>query len=196
MVRKVVGSETGWRNEDEGYAVTWSGEYEGIGNYWIPTWVEFTTMGSDDPDTLIRVELRDGTPRVVRLDWTAQPGQSEVKQKHLRAIEVEGFANALVAMVTAQYDPEADAMRSSTDEQAFRDASKFVVRQRLPKTYRAITPSFLKAVAEVYRSNIDRAPTQAVAKTFGVKARMASTYVDRARKAGFLPETKQGKKKA
>lgn len=30
---------------------------------------------------------------------------------------------------------------------------------------------------------------------FGVKLRMASTYVDRARKAGYLPETKQGQKK-
>jgi hypothetical protein len=29
-----------------------------------------------------------------------------------------------------------------------------------------------------------------------VKSRMASTYVDRARQAGLLPQTKQGKKKA
>lgn len=52
------------------------------------------------------------------------------------------------------------------------------------------------AVAEVYRRNINGAPTQAVAKAFGVKSRMASTYVDRARQAGLLPQTKQGKKKA
>jgi hypothetical protein len=48
----------------------------------------------------------------------------------------------------------------------------------------------------VYRQNIDRVPTQAVAKRFGVRPRMASTYVDRARQAGFLPKTKQGMKKA
>ena len=86
MVRK-VGPGSGWRNEEEGYAVAWSGEYEVIENFWIPTWIEFTTFGSDDPDTLIRVELRDGSPQVVRLDWTSQPGQSEIKEKHLRRIE-------------------------------------------------------------------------------------------------------------
>jgi hypothetical protein len=37
---------------------------------------------------------------------------------------------------------------------------------------------------------------KAVARAFGVKGRMASTYVDRARKAGHLPPTKQGQKKA
>jgi hypothetical protein len=196
VVRKVVGPDSGWRNEEEGYAVTWSGEYEVIENFWVRTWIEFATFGSDGPDTLIRVEMRDGTPQVVRLEWTSRPGQSEIRQKHLRNIEVEGFATALVAMATVQYDPDSHELRSSADDRMFRIASKFVERQRLPRELRVITDSFLQAVAEVYRRNIGHAPTQAVAKTFGVKARMASTYVDRARKAGFLPETKQGKKKA
>jgi hypothetical protein len=196
VVRKVVGAEQGWRNEDEGYAVSWSGEYEVIENFWIPTWIEFVTFGSGDPDTLIRVELRDGTPQVVRLAWTAQPGQTEIKQKHLRAIEIEGFATALVAAATAQYDPGTRELRSSTDDRFFNVASKFVERQRLPRELRVITDSFLQAVAEVYRRNIGHAPTQAVAKTFGVRSRMASQYVDRARNAGHLPPTSQGKKKA
>ena len=195
MVRK-VGPGSGWRNEEEGYAVAWSGEYEVIENFWIPTWIEFTTFGSDDPDTLIRVELRDGSPQVVRLDWTSQPGQSEIKEKHLRRIEVEGFATALVAMATYHYDPETHEVRRSTDDRVFSLASKFVERQRLPRELRVITDSFLQAVAEVYRRNIGHAPTQAVAKTFGVRSRMASHYVDRARKAGHLPPTSQGKKKA
>lgn len=75
-------------------------------------------------------------------------------------------------------------------------AEKFVERQRRPRKYRVITDDFLKKVAEVYRENIDRAPTKAVARTFNVKDRMASTYVDRARKKGYLPPTKQGQKKA
>jgi hypothetical protein len=90
LVRK-VGPGSGWRNEEEGYAVVWSGEYEVIENFWIPTWIEFTTFGSDDPDTLIRVELRDGSPQVVRLDWTSQPGQREIKEKHLRRHRGRGF---------------------------------------------------------------------------------------------------------
>ena len=54
----------------------------------------------------------------------------------------------------------------------------------------------LRKVAEVYRKNFEHAPTKAVAKHFALKDRMASTYVDTARKAGYLPPTKQGKKQA
>ena len=80
--------------------------------------------------------------------------------------------------------------------QAERIAEKFIERQRLPRDYRVITKDLLKKVAEMYRDNIHAAPTKAVAKHFGVKDRMASTYVDRARKAGYLPPTKQDQKKA
>ena len=79
-------------------------------------------------------------------------------------------------MATAQYDPETHAVAvQSTDEQAFRVDTKFIERQRLPKTYRAITPSFLTAVAEVLPPQLEHAPTQAVAKTFRGRPRMAST---------------------
>lgn len=75
-------------------------------------------------------------------------------------------------------------------------AQTFIERQRRPRERRVITDNFLKSVAEVYRANIDRAPTKAVAKTFNVEDRMASTYVQLARRAGHLPPTKQGQKKA
>lgn len=75
-------------------------------------------------------------------------------------------------------------------------AQKFVDQQRRPRERRVITPSFLKSVAEVYQANIRHAPTKAVGKYFNVEGRMASTYVDKARKAGYLPPTKRGQKKA
>jgi hypothetical protein len=81
-------------------------------------------------------------------------------------------------------------------EKARRVAEKFIERQRLPRERRVITDSLLKLVAEVYRENIRGGPTKAVGKHFGVGDRMASTYVDRARRKGYLPPTKQGKKKA
>lgn len=80
--------------------------------------------------------------------------------------------------------------------EARRMAQTFMERQRRPREHRVITDSFLKLVAEVYRANFDRAPTKAVAKKFNVRDRMASTYVQRARRTGYLPPTKQGQKKA
>ena len=62
--------------------------------------------------------------------------------------------------------------------------------------HRVLNHHVLRLVAEIYRANIKHAPTKAVAKHFGLKDRMASTYVDRARKAGHLPPTKQGRKQA
>ena len=85
---------------------------------------------------------------------------------------------------------------SRDDEaRAMRIAEKFIERQRLPRDYRVLNDDVLRLVAEIYRANIKHAPTQAVAKHFGIKSRMASTYVDRARKRGFLSPTKQGQKK-
>ena len=59
---------------------------------------------------------------------------------------------------------------------------------------RRIDDELLRSVARIYRANIRHAPTGAVARTFGVRQRMASVYVDRARERGFLPPTTQGRK--
>ena len=182
------------RNELDGYEFTCSDRHEVIEGFKVPTWIEVTTFGSADPDMFVRIELRDGMPQVVRLNWTSQTHQSEIKQKHLRSVEVESLVTEWVAAFTAAMSSESPEVRF--DEHALRIATKFVERQRLPREYRVITDSFLKSVAEVYRRNIDHAPTQAVARTFGVRARMASKYVDRARRAGYLSRTSQGKKKA
>jgi hypothetical protein len=72
----------------------------------------------------------------------------------------------------------------------------FLYATRLDKGKRPITTELLVEVANVYRANIDKAPAEAVARTFGVKSRMASNYVQRARERGLLPPTIQGKKKA
>lgn len=61
---------------------------------------------------------------------------------------------------------------------------------------RRITGAFLEQVAEVYRNNIDHAPTEAVSRTFGVKHRMATDYVKQARDRGLLPSTRQGRARA
>jgi len=137
--------------------------------------------------------VRDGSPEVVELSFTSQPGQSEVRRKHLRAVDLDRLAIDLYAVEVTDSDYDAEPHEYAV---AQRIAEKFIERQRLPRDYRVITNDLLKKVAEVYRDNIKGAPTKAVAKHFGVKDRMASTYVDRARKAGHLPPTKQGQKKA
>ncbi|MDQ1361408.1 MAG: hypothetical protein QOJ44_1785 [Acidimicrobiaceae bacterium] len=159
----------------------------------VPTWIELNTSGGADPDMRVRVELRDGSPHVVELAWSSGPHQSEIRQKHLRQTDLGKLAIDLYVSVIAKGHkvPDVERIRESK-----RIAQKFVERQRLPRERRAMTQDFLRKVAEVYRENIDRAPTKAVAEMFNVKGRMASKYVDKARQAGYLPPTTRGQKKA
>jgi hypothetical protein len=159
----------------------------------VPTWVQERRHGVGGPDMVVKVEVRDGTPEIVRLSFEAKPGQGEVREKHLRAVDVDRLASDLYATFVAEFGEN-----PSRDDEArvLRAAEKFVERQRLPRDYRVLTDEVLRKVAEIYRANVSGAPTKAVARHFRVKDRMASTYVDRARKAGYLPPTKQGQKKA
>jgi hypothetical protein len=159
----------------------------------VPTWISQRRYGVGGPDMTVVVELRDGSPQLTELTFSSPPGQGEVRQKDLRAVDLDRLATDLYASAVAV---SLRGEESDENEQAMRIATKFIERQRLPRDYRVITDDFLKEVAKVYRRNFGRAPTNAVAKAFGVKQRMASTYVDRARKAGHLPRTKQGQKKA
>jgi hypothetical protein len=79
------------------------------------------------------------------------------------------------------------------------DTEQERVIRGLPQDLRAgrrhVNAELLRQVAEVYRANFDNAPAEAIARTFGVKPRMAHEYVRRARERGFLPPDTQGKKK-
>ena len=152
-----------------------------------------------DPWLLGQIKVCDGTPRCVSLAFTSDQTGREIRQSDLRDVGVNTLVIELMATFSTrvdQSDPLAALRRINDPGEAFSGARRFVERRRRGPGLRDITPELLERVAEVYRANFDHAPTEAVAKTFGVKSRMASTYVQRARAAGYLPPTKQGKKHA
>ena len=59
-----------------------------------------------------------------------------------------------------------------------------------------ITDKLLREVAQLYRDNVEEGPWQAITERYGVSESTAGRYVLLARKAGYLPPTKSGKKKA
>ncbi|MBF9315818.1 hypothetical protein [Mycobacteroides chelonae] len=184
--------------EHAGQRIRWrfSRDNETLDGVEVPTWIEATYVGGPTPDMVTRIELRDRAPRIVELSFIAQRDQNEVQQKHLRAVDVDRLATDLLAQWISWHFADAELPRDKQREPAERAAIKFLERQRLTREYRVIDDDFLRQVAVVYRENIQHAPTKAVAKRFGVKDRMASTYVDKARRAGHLPPTKQGQKRA
>lgn len=171
----------------------------------VPKWIELDTSGGAEPDRHVRVELRDGSPVLTELSWKAGPGQGQIQQKHLRKTEIAKLVTDLVVstmpttdlvpvdsdLVPVKQAPEIAALRHSKAA-----ARKFVDRQQLPRARREMTPEFLERVAKVYRENFDGKPTKAVGETFNVQPRMASKYVEAARRRGYLPPTKRGQKNA
>lgn len=164
----------------------------------LPAWVEFDLYGCDEPDFHCRIELRDDVPRLVEISYRASEKQSEIRQKHLRATELANIVNTIYRQWVFEVrdvwrdEPGGMAVPTIGDEQnrVIRD-----VVDDLRVGRRHVNAELLRQVAEVYRANFDKAPAEAVARTFGVKPRMAHEYVRRARERGFLPPTTQGKKK-
>jgi hypothetical protein len=182
-------------DETSGATVRHSGEYVHVAaDLYLPIWLEFSAVGLDSPDRFGRIELRDDRPEIVAMSWSSGPGQREIKQKDLRENLIPELLE-LYRLYTMRIAAEGDSETGERTIVLVPGQRAEMVSLRAPG-HRVITDEFLASVADVYRRNIAHAPTQAVARTFGVKPRMASKYVDKARSAGLLPPTKQGQKKA
>ena len=163
----------------------------------LPAWVEFELDGRDEPDFHCRIELRDDVPRLIELGYRARENQKEIRQKHLRATEIAEIVNTVyrqwIIEVSDVWRDKPGIAIPAIDDDQHRIVRDLVYDLRAGR--RHVNSQLLRQVAEVYRANFDKAPAEAVARTFGVKPRMAHEYVRRARERGFLPPTTQGKKK-
>lgn len=180
----------------DGQLIEWTRSHaqDVIGGVKVPAWVSQRRYGKGNPDIFVKVAVREGGPEVVEFSLMSQPGQRDIRRKHLRDVDVEKLAAELYSFEVNEADPDDGAGNYAMGQ---RMADKFVERHRRARDYRIITDSFLQQVAKVYGANIQGAPTKAVAKHFQVGDSMASKYVVRARKAGYLSsDTKQGQKKA
>jgi hypothetical protein len=188
--------------EGDGFRLVVSGDYVVVEDYWLPTWIEITVGGDDgEPITSARVEVRDEAgPMLVDLHLRVPDvGTRGIRQADLRQIEVSAIAEDLVAGFVVHLktvEGGLDARPSFPDTAEYAEALKRIIRMRSGKATREITPQLLQRVAEIYRTNIHSTPTKAVQRAYQVSPRMAAEYVSQARKRGFLPPTKRGKKMA
>jgi hypothetical protein len=182
--------------ETDTYRLT-IGEYvEAAPDHRMPAWLEVEFFGFDEPNTWARVELRNNVPRLVEVGWRSGPGSREVMPKDLRGHDLDSIIDGLYSGFVMRVDHTARKVECALDmdSEFSREIREFLDQRRSGK--RRITGAFLEQVAEVYRANIDHAPTEAVSRTFGVKHRMATDYVKQARGRGLLPPTKQGRARA
>lgn len=187
--------------EDDGWHIRAAGTHVWLEDVLVPTWVEVSLGGLDDqPTTFARVEVSNEGPKLVELRLTAASDQRGIRQADIRAIEVRTVTEDVLAGLSLRVVPddvaEVAIRLPDLDSPWFVDNLKVLQRARSGKATRTITPTLLQRVAEIYRANVHDRPTLAVQNAFMVSPRMASEYVQRARKAKLLPPTTAGKKKA
>lgn len=129
-------------------------------------------------------EIQSGVPRCVSVTVGSPPGFEEIRASDLRKARIE---EALAAYL--DYLSGTGHQYPSTPSEA-RNAGRTLVKRR-----RALSDAVLEEVAEIYRANINGAPTQAVADHFDIKLRAASHRVSLARDAGKLTETARSGRK-
>ena len=168
------------------------GKYVTVGELSMPSFVLVEFFGFDEPDSWARIELRDNVPRIAEVGWRSAPEAREIQSKDVRAMD---FSYLIETLYTAAVRDKRMTDRSPATDADFERAVRHHLQERRTGK-RRVDSQFLMQVAEVYRAHYPHAPTEAVARTFGVKSRQAGKYVEKARERGLLPETKQGRANA
>lgn len=177
-----------------GVTLRTSGRIHQLQDLLVPEWLEVAIDQGDDPVVRSRVELRDGMVSVTELHIESRPGQRSIKQSDIREIELAALVDLLAGFSLLRRPSEGviEFVVPHPDGDVYDEMVKTLRRAR---SARVVTPDLLERVAEVYRANIDNAPTTAVRRAFLVGERQASSYVRRCRDAGLLPPTTPGKKR-
>lgn len=167
------------------------------GGDWLPldgngvVWNKLTIIEVREggaPEVHLDVEVgSDGVPecREVRLS-TVGAGRS-VRSRDLRAVRFEVLLETGFGMAVMQRSkPPEFARRHGVTEDDWvstptRAESGAAVRGLRSRKKRKVDDALLREVASVYRANVDRSPTQAVAERFGKRPSTAALYVKTAR---------------
>ncbi len=173
-----------------GLSVWWSDDMAGVGDHLAPTWAVFELPAdAASPGVHVRIEVRNGAPRVVSIEVAADE-RGEIRQGDVRAIDIDEMIRWYSALAMRLEETDEGGARIVV---ASATAEATMTRARAK---RRLSRSFLADVADVYRENLASAPTKAVQDRFLVSPRTASGYVQAARREGLLPPTTRGRKQA
>lgn len=175
----------------------------GRSDRWVlrPGVIEVKTRRPGGPEVYACVEVTGDGASLRELHFSADnQGGRGVRRSDLRDVDLDFLMEDCVAALSLELDgrvlgDEPSRWPAKVGQPAEADVLRFARKLRRGQQ-RELNPNLLERVAQVYRANIDGAPTKAVAQEFQVSPRQATAYVSRARTRGFLPPTKQGKKQA
>jgi hypothetical protein len=151
------------------------------------------------PALTMELAVVRGVPQCRRVVIESHEGGRDVRTMDLRAVALNDWVEKLYALVATKIVEEKEGVVTATHslaEPVVRESMKVIETARKQGRRKLDDPDFLRGVADVYRQNLDDRPVEAVQAAYGGKYRTAADYVQRARKAGLLPPTTPGKKKA
>ena len=160
----------------------------------MPLWLEVESLtGAEnlgEPMWFARVELRDSAPKIVNFGFQSSTGQREIKWSDFQ--RTRSAVYIFYAAFCADLGPDGEPVYR-VDQDSEKRIADFIEQRRTGR--RRLKTDDYKHAAQVYRDNFEDTPTQAVADAFDVGIRRAGDIVAECRRRGFLPKTKQGKKK-
>jgi hypothetical protein len=153
--------------------------------------------GSDQPSLRVDYLVRDSQVVCAGVHLDAKTEGREINSSDLEFVRrqlSELTRTAITSVMQYERADESGALiRGMVGDDEANDAYRSLSKK--PKR-RKITANHLRKVASLYTENIDGKPWAAIAEHFNVSPATAGRYVVQARKAGYLPATESGRKKA
>ena len=166
----------------------------------VPKRIEVTHTGENgEPDLFAVFEMRDGRPECIEWRVTCKPTGRGMRGADLTLLNVDVMTADVFARHALVHDGTTgdggDSWSPPRNDVEVAAAGRAMYEAR--KVRRGgVTRAELERVAQVYRENIDDAPTRAVAVALGYTDVTAARRVQRARQEGLLPPTTPGKRRA
>jgi hypothetical protein len=160
---------------------------EVIGDLLVPSPIEVEMPSTDGEPTLdMLIEVIDGVPRCTELVLKRTEGGREIREKDLRAIEVDHWIESFVALVSAEVVPNGSGASGhfSSDADAVRRGVK-TIRDVRKGSRRPMTADRRQRVADVYNAH-ETGGVEAVQTAFTVSRSTAIRYINAARDAGLI----------
>lgn len=175
-------------------------EVVNIDGLWVPNRITVTHSGSLGLPSL-RLDLRvvDGVPVCHEVTISSVDDGRGVRPSDILAISVEHWVSATFTALAFTGSESGKGWNRTWRLGSPPLAGMFeqITKAQRRKGTRTLTDAKIQRAAEIYRENFHRRdPVQAVAAYFVVANRTASSYINRARKLGYLPPVeRRGQKK-
>ncbi len=161
-----------------------------VGDRIVPSPIEVDLPGVDgQPQYNMRIEVLDGVPRCTEVAIKRIEGGREVRQKDLRAVELESLVETFVAVCCFEPIGEAGVGISVSTEEGVR-AGMRTIREIRKGSRRPLTGERKRRIADVYNAQ-ETGGIEAVERAFTVSRSTAARYIKAAREAGLIEKRDQ-----